>query len=128
MKALPFIEALGKVDHQTLYKVWKLKDFYSQPFDIGMLVNPIEKPETSDDKYRESVPNYRWIFNDDVKKWQEAEDKVLFEKDEFDKVGANTWNDMAEFCGTLDEFIYMFCFNLKNWKQSIVDKYFNQTK
>ncbi len=149
MKALPFIEVVDNLVYSLCYEdeygysekiIEPLIEFYSQPFDMGMLVNPIKKPfypilscslvrtegELRMDATRHAASEKQCNkYEVKLKRWQEAEDEVLFEKDEFDRVGGDTWNDMCEFNGTLDEFINMFCFNPKKWKQSIVDKYFN---
>lgn len=170
MRALPFIEAVKYIkvelneEKQRLadytQKVIELNEFYSQPFDIGMLVNPIEKP------VREINPpdledNRRLtkIWKEKMEKWRKAEGKVLFKWTE--GISANNilisndgthvrWHiDIREWDGnikyrnimnedtmlfpipeTLNYFISDCCRAgvTLHWKQSIVDKYFNQTK
>ncbi len=135
MIALPFIEVVGNIHRENMgknlstnevveiaSKILRLQKFYSKPFDIGMLVNPIEKPNSSNDKYNmETVVNYRWIFNADARKWKDAEDKKLFT----DICIAGKNPD----CGkgvTLNDFIsdYHRAGIELHWKQQIIDKYF----
>ncbi len=81
--AKPFIESIEFVlGNDAVYeseykKIFRLRDFYNQPFDIGMLVNPIEKPK-EDGIYTHGF-NSPTDYPYQLKRWQEAEDKVLFE-------------------------------------------------
>jgi len=129
MQALPFIEVVksiyGKWDGmpdkacEEMRWINLIEKFYSKPFDIRMIINPIECPEyeawTKGDKK----------FNEATEKFLEAEDKKLF-KDLF-IAGKNL--DYGKGV-TLNDFIsdYHRAGIKLHWKQSIVDKYFNQTK
>jgi len=160
MIALPFIEVIKKAGFQIrefgnskvgIYGVNNMEEvveFYSQPFDIGMLVNPIEQS-----KYVSYIDNVNKCakYYEDLKKWQEAEDKILFEGlkikgisntsgetvyvyiEGFKDAGFSGKNERDMFknsgCNyvTLEDFIHDQNRKGKSlhWKQSIVDKYFN---
>lgn len=151
MIALPFIEVVGNIHRENMgktvsadevveigSKIFKLYKFYSQPFDIGMLVNPIDEP--NDIHYGENMKEYD-KFHEDLRKWEEEKDKVLFGGDYLKQV-KELFQVEPEFKGTLNEFLilckvlneHLKVDELPNkkitlkWKQSIVDKYFNQTK
>ena len=133
MKALSFIETLGEVDHQTLYKVWELKKFYSQPFDVGMLINPIGKPDFNkkihlDNMDRTAGYTELNILQDERNKWKQAENKVLFDWSN-DIFRINIVHTKGI---TLDEFLYKVKDLVEgielHWKQSIMEKYFTDGK
>lgn len=159
MKAISFIEVVGNIHRDNIgkhistneivefaSKILKLQKFYSQPFDIGMLVPPFAEPG----EYDEPILKM---------KWREAEDRVLFDiecnwntLDEIVEMQRNeitgrirtkVWkiqssakgvvirfagdNPDTAGCITLNEFVsdmYRHSREL-HWKQSIVDKYFN---
>jgi len=157
MKAQPFIEAmefkefglLGENAELNSFKTnfLSLKEFYSQPFTIDILVNPIEKPDM-----KSVSPN----GIKDIEKWQEAENCVLFEggrdldasgkclpfqkymfdfNDDHFKISEFFDDEMLGECEKMYDFIKPETLNqfisdcnraeldLK-WKQSVIDKYF----
>lgn len=92
-KAVPFLELLkSKLNvygllqetNEVFFDTRKYIDFYSQPFDVSMLVNPIELGKYSgsfkDTDTQETIA--MMVGNEDIKlypEWQQAEENVLFE-------------------------------------------------
>jgi len=136
MKVLPYIEVVGNIHRENMgkyistdevveigSKIFKLYKFYSQPFEMGMLMNPIKTPDI-----KSVSPNGIKLID----KWQEAENKKLFKFPNtkgisnfsvVEKIEGLIANNIPE---TLNDFI-TYCKPIikLHWKQSIVDKYFN---
>jgi len=125
MEVKPFIEAVKEyghlVDANLAKQVRLLHGLYSQSFDMGMVVNPIEKPDYDD--YFEEIDGQA-KFRNALAIWGYSEDKVLFEKGTFKGMGTDEMVRMEVFHQTLDKFIYLYCYNPKNWNQRVIDKYF----
>lgn len=144
MQALPFIEVVGNIHKENIgkyisadevvgisSKIFKLQKFYSQPFAAGMVINFIQFP-----KY-EIWAKYNSKFSKETKKYLRKEGKVLFELQNNKRINNTTIEQVRamfpmQLCKTLNDFL-TDCFKYLptelHWKQSIVDKYFNnQTK
>ena len=124
MIARPFIEAIESFK-ETANLEWyhtvicRLQGLYSYPFDIGMLINPIDQPT-------------KYVSWSDNIKWSKSESKILFEFPNSKRINNSIVEQIkdgisVDLCETLNDFI-SDC-NRRgielHWKQSIVDRYFN---
>ena len=87
MKVLSFIEWVKKQMESPyawydrhidfMNTTFKVADFYNQKFDVGMLVNPIAKPDA--DYYGDIHKEDRDKWTNDYGNWQQAESLRYFE-------------------------------------------------
>jgi hypothetical protein len=79
-------------DRHRFRFVSKYNDFLKQPLNKEMFINELEKPYEDDEKYQtiwlpdiEDYDTDYIPYNKDLKAWQEAEKKVIFEFPETNK-------------------------------------------
>lgn len=84
MISKPFIEVYGEIIQNPRFKsvgemhehLISVRNFYSQPFSIDILVNSLEKPKEIPD---DAGLDPKILHDVNYIRWYEAEDKVLFE-------------------------------------------------
>jgi hypothetical protein len=134
MKVVPFNETLSavktsifernkdvdKIKESFWFQHKELSEFYSQPFSIGMLINPFEKPwgEIPDERKL----NPKNSHDADIIKWKQAEELVLFDNVPNYSL-LKGWN-IDKFEGDLDLFLKVHNDIGLRWRHWVVEKYF----